>query len=66
VIDAELEGGIDFCPITEIAGEAGVGKTQLLLSLLLTVQLDAALGGLAGLRAHNLFATSPADHFWQK
>ena len=43
-----LTGGIPFHPITEISGEAGVGKTQLLLALSLTAQLPVGEGGLGG------------------
>ena len=48
LLDACLEGGIDSFGITEIAGEAGAGKTQLVLQLLLQSQLPAPMGGLAG------------------
>ena len=47
-LDRCLAGGIDHSGITEIAGEAGAGKTQLVLQLLLRVQLPHALGGLGG------------------
>ena len=41
-------GGVDAAGITEIAGEAGTGKTQLALQLMLQAQLPVARGGLAG------------------
>lgn len=44
VLDASLNGGIPMGYITEISGEAGAGKTQLLLSLLLAVQLSPPYG----------------------
>lgn len=43
-----LGGGIDIVGITEIAGEAGVGKTQLALQLMLQAQLPPLNGGLGG------------------
>jgi RecA/RadA recombinase len=46
VLDRLTEGGIPFSPITEFSGEAGIGKTQLLLSLCLTCQLPIGSGGL--------------------
>ncbi|XP_053945709.1 uncharacterized protein LOC128855106 [Anastrepha ludens] len=45
-IDNCLRGGIATRGITEICGASGVGKTQLLLQLSLTVQLPKQLGGL--------------------
>jgi len=47
-LDAFLGGGIDTNGITEIAGEAGAGKTQLALQLTLQAQLPPAEGGLGG------------------
>ena len=48
-LDAALEGGLDVAgSITEIAGEAGTGKSQLALQLMLQVQLPPHLGGLGG------------------
>ena len=47
-LDRCLGGGIDHSGITEIAGEAGAGKTQLALQLLLRVQLPHTHGGLGG------------------
>lgn len=44
VIDKVLGGGIRTGHITELAGEAGAGKTQFLLSLLLAVQLPPPHG----------------------
>lgn len=43
-LDAALHGGVPTGCVTEIAGEAGAGKTQLLLSLLLAVQLPPPHG----------------------
>jgi len=48
MLDACLGGGLDVCPVTEISGEAGVGKTQLLLALLVSAQLERGQGGLGG------------------
>lgn len=45
-IDSCLCGGIVTRGITEICGASGVGKTQLLLQLSLTVQLPSEMGGL--------------------
>ena len=47
-VDAFLGGGIDGLGITEVAGEAGAGKTQLALQLTLQAQLPPHLGGLGG------------------
>lgn len=44
VIDEILGGGIRTGQITELTGEAGAGKTQFLLSLLLAVQLPPPHG----------------------
>lgn len=44
VIDVLLDGGIRTGHITELVGEAGAGKTQFLLSLLLAVQLPPPHG----------------------
>lgn len=44
VIDNLLDGGIRTGQITELTGEAGAGKTQFLLSLLLAVQLPPPHG----------------------
>lgn len=46
VLDAALGGGVPTGYVTEIVGESGAGKTQLLLSLLLAVQLAPERGGL--------------------
>lgn len=43
-IDTLLSGGIPTGYITEVTGESGTGKTQLLLSLLLAVQLPPPHG----------------------
>ena len=45
-LDAALGGGVPVGHVTEITGESGAGKTQLLLTLLLSVQLPPARGGL--------------------
>lgn len=60
-IDECLDGGIDRHGITEIAGEAGAGKTQLALQLLLQVQLPDKLGGLGG-GAIYLHSDAPSAH----
>lgn len=44
VLDASLHGGVPTGYITEVSGEAGAGKTQLLLALLLAVQLPPPHG----------------------
>ncbi|EEP78769.1 predicted protein [Uncinocarpus reesii 1704] len=44
VLDDALSGGISTSYVTEIAGESGSGKTQLLLHLLLSVQLPPPYG----------------------
>ncbi|KAH9898791.1 DNA repair protein RAD57 [Xylariomycetidae sp. FL2044] len=46
LLDAALGGGIPVGYVTEITGESGAGKTQLLLTLLLSSQLSPAQGGL--------------------
>ncbi|KLU80927.1 hypothetical protein MAPG_00023 [Magnaporthiopsis poae ATCC 64411] len=43
-LDRALGGGVPVGYLTEVAGESGVGKTQLLLSLLLAVQLPPPRG----------------------
>ena len=48
VLDRVLGGGIDVQGITEVAGSAGAGKTQLVLRCLLHVQLPPSEGGLSG------------------
>lgn len=45
-LDALLNGGITTGMVTELVGEAGVGKTQLCLQLLLNVQRSYEEGGL--------------------
>lgn len=57
VLDASLGGGIPTGTITEIAGEAGAGKTQLLLALLLAVQLPPPHG--TGKRALYISTEAP-------
>ena len=47
-IDDALYGGIEWGSLTELFGEARVGKTQLLHTLAVTTQLDLAQGGGAG------------------
>ena len=62
VLDAALGGGLDVAGvITEVAGEAGVGKTQLALQLMLQVQLPQSMGGLAGGAVYLHGDTSNAD-----
>ncbi|PSR87062.1 P-loop containing nucleoside triphosphate hydrolase protein [Coniella lustricola] len=56
-LDATLNGGIPSGYITEIAGEAGAGKTQFLLSLLLAVQLPPPHG--TGRRALYISTEAP-------
>ncbi|KAL8944955.1 MAG: hypothetical protein Q9216_000116 [Gyalolechia sp. 2 TL-2023] len=46
-LDAVLSGGIPTGYITEVTGESGAGKTQFLLSLLLSAQLPPTHGGLS-------------------
>ncbi|KAI9807548.1 MAG: hypothetical protein M1825_005488 [Sarcosagium campestre] len=43
-LDAALNGGIPTGYITEITGESGAGKTQILLQLLLSAQLERPRG----------------------
>ncbi|KAF5119850.1 hypothetical protein DV452_001425 [Geotrichum candidum] len=45
-LDALLAGGIRVGCVTEVAGEASVGKSHLMLQLAATVQLPPAQGGL--------------------
>ena len=47
-LDAFLGGGLRPYGITELAGEAGAGKSQICMQLCATVQLPLALGGLDG------------------
>jgi hypothetical protein len=46
-IDAALSGGIRAAAVTEVAGEAGAGKTQFALQFCLRAMLPPAAGGLA-------------------
>jgi DNA-repair protein XRCC3 len=48
VLDGLLRGGVPTGGITEIAGEASCGKTQICLQLLLQAQLPRKYGGLGG------------------
>eukprot|EP00941_MAST-03F_sp_MAST-3F-sp1_P001829 g1829.t1 len=48
ILDACMGGGIPVGSVTEFAGEAAAGKTQLALQLCLTVQLPKEKGGLEG------------------
>ena len=52
LLDASLRGGFPLQGITEIAGEAGAGKTQFALSLSLQCCLPPAYGGLGGKAAY--------------
>lgn len=45
-IDEALGGGVPIRYLTELVGESGAGKTQFLLTLLLSVQLPPSHGGL--------------------
>jgi DNA repair protein RAD57 len=70
-LDLALGGGIPTGYVTEITGESGVGKTQFLLSLLLSVQLPPPYGlgrpalyistesGLPTQRLAQMLATNP-------
>ncbi|EAS31390.3 DNA repair protein RAD57 [Coccidioides immitis RS] len=57
LLDDVLSGGILTGYVTEIAGESGSGKTQLLLHLLLSVQLPPPYG----LRKNALYISTEAD-----
>ncbi|KAJ8288947.1 hypothetical protein COCON_G00016060 [Conger conger] len=46
VLDGLLRGGVPLSGITELAGESGVGKTQIGLQLCLSVQFPQEHGGL--------------------
>ncbi|XP_057779863.1 DNA repair protein XRCC3 homolog [Salvia miltiorrhiza] len=48
ILDRVFGGGIPICSITELVGEGGTGKTQLMLQLALNTQLPEALGGQSG------------------
>jgi RecA/RadA recombinase len=47
-LDSALGGGVPMRGLTEIAGEAGAGKTQLCLQLALHAVLPEEHGGLGG------------------
>jgi DNA-repair protein XRCC3 len=47
-LDSALGGGVPMRGLTEIAGEAGAGKTQLCLQLALYAVLSKEHGGLGG------------------
>lgn len=46
-LDAALGGGFPVRYLSEVVGESGAGKTQMLLTLLLSVQLPPSHGGLS-------------------
>ncbi|KAI9661392.1 MAG: hypothetical protein M1831_003125 [Alyxoria varia] len=46
-LDEAIGGGFPVGYVTEITGESGAGKTQLLLSLLLSVQMAPSKGGIS-------------------
>tara|TARA_B110000003_G_scaffold78927_1_gene80441 strand:- start:9 stop:1175 length:1167 start_codon:yes stop_codon:yes gene_type:complete len=48
VMDRWLRGGVPTRHVTELTGEAGAAKTQLVLQLLLNAQLPREVGGLDG------------------
>ena len=48
MLDGPLGGGLPRGLVTELVGEAGAGKSQLALQLLLTAQWPEERGGLAG------------------
>lgn len=48
MLDGTLGGGLDAHGLTELAGAAGAGKTQLALQCMLQVQLPPSRGGLGG------------------
>jgi RecA/RadA recombinase len=54
VLDRALGGGVDVQGLTEVAGSAGAGKTQLVLRCLLHVQLPPSEGGLSAERWDHL------------
>ena len=58
MLDACLGGGVYTGGITELAGEAGAGKTQLALTLLLHAQLPPEDGGLG---ASTAFVTTEGE-----
>ncbi|KAA8894980.1 P-loop containing nucleoside triphosphate hydrolase protein [Sphaerosporella brunnea] len=58
-LDTLLNGGVRVGGITEFVGESGAGKTQFLLTLLLTCQLPSSQGGLGGRGAVYISTESP-------
>jgi RecA/RadA recombinase len=48
VLDSKLGGGLPCKSVTELVGEAGVGKTQICIQQSMAVQLPFANGGLFG------------------
>lgn len=74
-IDHLLAGGVRTGAITEFVGEAGAGKSNLLMQLTLSVQLPRSLGGLGrgaivlstesgsfdARRIHTILTESPSD-----
>ncbi|KAG5180547.1 hypothetical protein JKP88DRAFT_166483, partial [Tribonema minus] len=47
-LDANLGGGLPLHGLTELVGEAGTGKTQFCLQLLLQAVLPVEHGGVGG------------------
>jgi RecA/RadA recombinase len=60
VLDDALGGGLDSHGLTELAGVAGAGKTQLVLQLMLQAMLPPSHGGLGG--GAILLHTDSADY----
>ena len=59
VMDRWLRGGVPTRHVTELTGEAGAAKTQLVLQLLLNAQLPREVGGLDGAAARSKVAAGP-------
>jgi len=61
-IDEILGGGVSRGCVTEVAGESGLGKTQIAFQLCVSVQLPSLLGGLSGkavfIDTENTFVTN--------